>query len=69
MGKLNALRLAPIDFKERIRLIAAETVHNAFHHEALTFAKGTRDEPLRELLQERIEKLSRVMQENVIEQI
>ncbi len=70
VGKLNALRLAPtpIDFKERIRLIAAEAVHNAFHHEALIFAKGAGDESLRELIQERIEKLNRLMQENVIEQ-
>lgn len=64
---LNALRPTPIDFNGRIRQIAAKSVHNAFHHEALTFAKGSGDASLREFLQKRIEELNRIMRENVIE--
>jgi len=67
VSELNALRPTPIDFNGRIRLITAKSVHNAFHHEALTFAKASGDEPFRKLLRERIEELSRIMQENVIE--
>ena len=67
VSELNALRPTPIDFNGRIRQIAAKSVHNAFHHEALTFAKGAGDKSLREFLQERIEELNRIMQDNVIE--
>lgn len=67
LSELNALRTAPIDLSKRILTIARKTVHNAFHHEALTFAKGVGDEPLREVLKKRIDELSRIMHENVIE--
>ncbi|MDP2879173.1 MAG: reverse transcriptase domain-containing protein [Sulfuricella sp.] len=67
VSELNTLRVTPINFNKRIRTIAAKSVHNAFHHEAVTFAKGARDEPLRNILQERIDELSRIMYENVIE--
>jgi hypothetical protein len=67
LSELNALRTDPIDLSKRILTIAGKTVHNAFHHEALTFAKGVGDEALREVLQKRIEELSRIMHENVIE--
>lgn len=67
VSELNAHRPTPIDFNERIRQIAAKSVHNAFHHEALTFAKVSGDKSLQEFLQKRIEELNRIMRENVIE--
>ena len=67
VSEMNMLRPVPIDFNERIRLIALKSVHNAFHHEALTFANGSGDESLQEFLQVRIEELNRIMKENLIE--
>lgn len=65
--QLNALRKSPIDLNKRIRIIASRTVHNAFHHEALTYACEIKDVPLQKLLVERIDKLNHIMHSNIIE--
>jgi hypothetical protein len=67
LSKLNALRIHPIDFNKRVRDIASQTVHNAFHHEARSFAQEVGDMPLQKYLVKRIDELSRIMQSNIVE--
>ena len=67
LSKLNALRTSPIDLDKRIRTIARRTVHNAFHHEARSFAQEIRNTVLQTFLVERIDELSRIMQSNIVE--
>ncbi|MDQ1314105.1 MAG: RNA-directed polymerase [Pseudomonadota bacterium] len=67
LSELNALRTSPIDLNNRIRTIAARTVHNAFHHEARSFAQQIGNAILQTFLVERIDELSRIMQSNIVE--
>lgn len=67
LSKLNALRIAPIDLDKRIRTIAIRTVHNAFHHEARSFAQEIGNTNLQTFLVERIDELGRIMQSNIVE--
>ena len=67
LSELNALRAPPIDLNKRIRTIASRTVHNAFHHEARSFAHGIGNAILQTFLVERIDELSRIMQSNIVE--
>ena len=67
ISELNALRATPIDFNKRIRAIASRSVHNAFHHEARSYALETRDAPLQKILDDRIEELNRIMHSNIVE--
>jgi hypothetical protein len=67
LSKLNALRTSPIDISKRIRAIASKTVHNAFHHEARSFAQEIGNTILQTFLVERIDELSRIMQSNIVE--
>jgi hypothetical protein len=67
LAELNALRTDPIDLNMRIKGIASRSVHNAFHHEALAFARQSRDEALQTFLAERIKELNRIMQGNIVE--
>ncbi len=67
LSELNALRTSPIDLNKRIRSIASRTVHNAFHHEAHSFAQEIGNTILQTFLVERIDELSRIMQSNIVE--
>lgn len=67
ISDLNAQRTAPIHLDKRIRAIASRTVHNAFHHEARSFAQEIGDAALHAFLVERIEELSRIMHSNIVE--
>ncbi|MDP1638879.1 MAG: reverse transcriptase domain-containing protein [Candidatus Nitrotoga sp.] len=67
LSKLNALRTSPIDLDKRIRTIARRTVHNAFYHEARSFAQEIGNAILQTFLVERIDELSRIMQSNIVE--
>lgn len=67
LSELNALRTSPIDLNRRIRTIAGRTVHNAFHHEARSFAQEVGNADLQTFLVERIDELSRIMQSNIVE--
>lgn len=67
LSDLNALRAAPIDLKRRIQVIAGRSVHNAFHHEARTFAQEIGDAALQAFLVARIDELNRIMQANIVE--
>ena len=67
LSKLNALRTSAIDLDKRIRIIASRTVHNAFHHEARSFAQEIGNAPLQTFLVQRIVELSRIMQSNIVE--
>jgi hypothetical protein len=67
LSELNALRTSPIDLNNRIQTIAAKTVHNAFHHEARSFARQIGNAILQTFLVERIDELSRIMQSNIVE--
>lgn len=67
LSKLNTLRTSPIDLDKRIRAIASRTVHNAFHHEARSFAQEIGNAFLQTFLVERIDELSRIMQSNIVE--
>jgi Reverse transcriptase (RNA-dependent DNA polymerase) len=67
VSELNALRASPIDLDKRLRNLASRTVHNAFHHEARSFARGVGNAPLQSFLGERIVELNRIMASNVVE--
>ncbi len=67
ISELNALRTSPINLNNRILNIACRTVHNAFHHEARSFAQEIGDAILQTFLVERIDVLSRIMQSNIVE--
>lgn len=67
LSELNALRTSPIDLNKRIRTIASKSVHNAFHHEARSFALDIGNTILQTFLVERIDELSRIMQSNIVE--
>ena len=67
LSKLNTLRTSPIELDKRIRAIASRTVHNAFHHEARSFAQEIGNAFLQTFLVERIDELSRIMQSNIVE--
>ncbi|HOW75108.1 MAG TPA: hypothetical protein P5102_09750 [Candidatus Competibacteraceae bacterium] len=67
ISKLNKLLKSPVDLNERIRTIASRAVHNAFHHEAYTFAREIGDTHLIKFLVERIDELDRIMHLNIIE--
>jgi len=67
LSDLNALRTSPIDLNGRIRTIASKTVHNAFHHEARSFAQESGNEILQMFLVDRISELHRLMQSNIVE--
>lgn len=64
---LNALRTAPIDLNKRIKTIAAKSVHNAFHYEALVYSRDINDSDLQQFIEERIAKLNHIMSTNVVE--
>ena len=61
------LRTTPIHLDKPIRAIASRTVHNAFHHEARSFAQEIGDAAPLVFLVERIEELSRIMHSNIVE--
>ena len=67
LRELNVLRTSSIDLNKRIRTIASKTVHNAFHHEALTFAQEMGDASLKNFLVKRIDELNRIMHLNIVE--
>lgn len=67
LSELNVMLKVPIDFNELIRTIAGRAVHNAFHHEAYTFAREIGDTHLINFLVERIDELDRIMRLNIIE--
>lgn len=67
LSELNALRTSPIDLNKRIRGIASRTVHNAFHHEARSFAQKIGNAILQTYLVERIDELSHIMRSNIVE--
>jgi hypothetical protein len=67
LSELNALRTTPIDLSKRIQMIARRTVHNAFHHEARSFAQQIGNVTLQNFLVNRIDELSRIMQSNIVE--
>ncbi len=67
LSELNALRATPIDLGKRVQAIAGRTVHNAFHHEARSFAQESGNAPLQTFLAQRIDELSHVMQSNIVE--
>ena len=67
LSELNVVRTSPIDLDKRIRSIASKTVHNAFHHEARSFAQKIGNAILQTYLVERIDELNRIMQLNIVE--
>lgn len=67
LNELNALRTTPIDMNKRIRTIAAKSVHNAFHHEALVYSRNIGDTDLQQFLEARIAKIHHLMHANIVE--
>ncbi len=63
---LNARRRKPIDLVQRLIDLASSTVHNAFHYEALSFAKGLKKKGLVGCLEGRLAQIDRLMAKNVI---
>lgn len=67
INTLNALKKKPIDLNKRLSLIASKSVHNAFHHEVLAYARKIKDSRLTELIKSRISALDQLMLKNEIE--
>jgi hypothetical protein len=67
LKELNGLRTKPIKLDHRIRKIAMQSVHNAFHYEALAYAYTVQNNGLQEFLTARIKELDRIIQSNIIE--
>lgn len=67
LNDLNALRPKPINLNQRIEGIASRSVHNAFHHEALAYARLAGDTALQKFLVARVNELDRIMQSNIVE--
>lgn len=62
--ELNQRRSRPVDLRGRLRKLGDIAVHNAFHHEALGYARQVGDRPLVGILEERLSELQRQMDAN-----
>lgn len=59
--QLNAKLLQPIDFAERLRSLGEKSVHNAYHHEVLAFARLIKNSELKAYFEERLNSLEQQM--------
>ena len=67
LNELNSMPVKPINLHQRIQSIARQSVHNAFHHEALAYARTMGDKELQAFLIARITHLDYIMQSNIVE--
>ena len=64
--ELNLKRSKPINLKRRIKELGQETMHNAFHHEALGFAREVKDKALEAYFTTRLAQIEEQMDTNRI---
>jgi len=64
---LNSLRSKPINLEVRLLSMANRSVHNAFHHEVVTFASKVKNDTLVHSITDRIAVLDNLMTANLIE--
>lgn len=67
LSELNAMRTKPLDLHKRIQAIAKRSVHNAFHHEALAYARLVKESSLEAFLVNRMDEISQLMALNTVE--
>lgn len=65
--KLNSLLVKPFGIDRKIKMIASKSVHNAFHYEAIGYARKLKKRTLEKYLLERLAKVAKLMSANVIE--
>lgn len=63
---LNSKRLRPIDMATRLQKLGEKSVHNAYHHEGLTFAISIKDATLKTFFEYRLASLEQQMTEDEI---
>lgn len=63
---LNSKRSWPIDLATRLQKLGEKSVHNAYHHEALTFAISIKDAALKTFFEGRLASLEQQMTEDKI---
>jgi hypothetical protein len=66
ISQLNAMRSKPIDLNQRIKRLGKETMHNAFHHEALGYAREVKDKTLVAYFKNRISEIDAQMESSSI---
>ncbi len=59
--QLNGKRKRPIDFSKRLMQLCAKSVHNAYHHEVLSYAIAIKDTGLRSFCESRLASLEQQM--------
>lgn len=64
--QLNEKRRRPIDLDKRLRALADDTVHNAFHYEVLSFARKRSMAGLASHCEARLAKINEMMLERVV---
>lgn len=62
--RLNAQRRKPINLEDRLRKLGQEKMHNAFHYEALGYAREINNRSLISFFEDRISEISSQMEEN-----
>lgn len=63
---LNSKRSSPINLSKRLQKLGEKSVHNAYHHEALTFATSIKDGTLKTFFECRLASLAQQMTEDEI---
>ena len=64
--ELNQKRTKPVDLVKRIRALSDCCEHNAFHFEALSFARDVKDKALAKHLEKRLRAIDKLMDHNVV---
>ncbi len=63
---LNSMRSSPINLAKRLQKLGEKSVHNSYHHEALTFATSIKDGTLKMFFECRLASLEQQMTEDEI---
>lgn len=66
ISQLNSQRKKPINLNKRIKELGQQTMHNAFHHEALGFAREVKNRPLTGYFIKRLAEIEAQMSNNQI---
>ena len=65
--KLNRLLAKPSNIDRKIKVIASQSVHNAFHYEAIEYARVLKKHDLEKFLVERLRQVAKLMSGNIVE--
>lgn len=67
VSQLNSKRKKPINLNRRIRKLGQETMHNAFHYEALGYAHAIKEKDLMAFFTNRISEIEKQMDSSTIQ--